>query len=119
MKANEERWRQRLLDEEKKHKDLTQRMIREKTLELDSANLRLQIVEKDHSTCNTERQKLLNDVDVWRKKCSQLENDVKDYQDELSEARKEGKEHQSKTWRSKEETDRRLKESLSLVEELK
>jgi len=119
MLVNEDKWRAQLADSEKKYRELLAHADREKVLELDAMVLRHRLLERDHEQCTSEREKILQEMEQLRRKCTHLEEVVVDSQQELEASENSRKSGETKLWKEKEETEKRLRKAVETCEELR
>ncbi|VDK27536.1 unnamed protein product [Gongylonema pulchrum] len=62
LQAAEQRWKEKLAEEKARNRDLISRVEREKQLEMESATLKYQVLEKDCAGMRKERDKLHSDM---------------------------------------------------------
>lgn len=126
MSANDERWKQRLADEQRKLKDAAQRSERERQLELDAVTLKLQLAERECEAARQEARKAQRDASAAQEQRDQMRDDLREMKNMRngSASTGSGDERRSaaneRTWRSSVETaELRLREALGEIAELK
>ncbi|OZC07521.1 FIP domain protein [Onchocerca flexuosa] len=62
LQAAEQSWREKLSEEKSRNRDIISRMEREKQLEIESAALKYQVLEKDCAGMRKEKDKMSNDI---------------------------------------------------------
>ncbi|VDN95045.1 unnamed protein product [Brugia pahangi] len=79
LQAAEQRWKEKLIEEKSRNRDIISRMEREKQLEIESAALKYQMLEKDCAGLRKEKDKMQNDM-------LHLQLNLESAQDQLIEA---------------------------------
>lgn len=88
----EQRWKEKLDEEKARTKDIFARLEREKELEIESASLKYQVLEKDLSTLKKERERMEADAQNLYKTIDELRDQLHDVQSALETAEEEKRE---------------------------
>lgn len=86
------RWKEKLDEEKARTKDIFARLEREKELEIESASLKYQVLEKDLSTLKKERERMEADAQNLYKTIDELRDQLHDVQSALETAEEEKRE---------------------------
>ena len=109
---------ERLIDEQKRNKELLQRLEREKALELENYAIRLQSAERDQVNSTRDLAALRSQVDRLKTEKSQLEQELFETQQNYALLQKECGRLEDAAKRSQEQFDIERSENAHLVEEL-
>lgn len=119
-KAKEEQWKQRLFDEQRKCKEAVQRAGRERASELDTLALKLQLAERERDTARVDLRKVQRDASAAIEERDRVRAEMREAATAAATSEHSGDERRDKTWRSSQDlSERRLKEALATIDELK
>lgn len=114
----EQRWKEKLDEEKARTKDIFARLEREKELEIESASLKYQVLEKDLSTLKKERERMEADAQNLYKTIDELRDQLHDVQSALETAEEEKREIREDYEKFRREAAYSMENSSELVEEL-
>merc|ERR550539_2381923 len=114
----EMRGEERLVDEQRRNRDMIQRLEREKQLEIENYSIRLQGLEKDQRLLSEEVNSLRSQLERTREEKAEVEEQLSDTQVMLAQEQREHKQLQQSRAREVELWSDERETSLSLVKEM-
>ena len=114
----EMRGEERLVDEQRRNRDMIQRLEREKQLEIENYSIRLQGMEKDQRLLSEEVNSLRAQLERTREEKAEVEDQLSDTQVMLAQEQQEHKQLQQSRAREVELWSDERETSLSLVKEM-
>merc|ERR1711976_158420 len=109
---------ERLIEEQKRHRELMQRFEREKALELENFSIKLQSAEREHASTHRDLTSLRSQVDRLKTEKGQLEQELLEAQQNYSLLRKECAGLEENFKRTQEQLNFERADNSRLVEEL-
>ena len=109
---------EKLIEEQRRHKELLHRLEREKALELENYAIKLSSAEKDHASATRDLTALRSQVDRLKTEKSQLEQELFETQQSYSLLQNEYSKLEDNLKRTQDFLDKDRSDNAQIVEEL-
>ena len=109
---------ERLIEEQKRHKELLQRLEREKVLELENLAIKLQSAERENATVQRDLTSLRSQVDRLKTEKSQLEQELFESQQSYTLLQSEYAKNEENLKKATEIIEKDRSDNAQIVEEL-
>ena len=109
---------ERLIEEQKRHKELLQRLEREKVLELENLAIKLQSAERENATVQRDLTSLRSQVDRLKTEKSQLEQELFESQQSYTLLQSEYAKNEENLKKAQEIIEKDRSDNAQIVEEL-